>query len=128
MVAGNVMKSARQIFGIWAAAFDAHPKHWARFAGRYKWSVRGAAGGTCVLDCGIRPQVIEGDADTVDFEIVLSDADLVQLVRGELNPQLAFVERRIQVIGRTKHVLRFNMLLDSLLEETVSHSEAGFSA
>jgi hypothetical protein len=112
-----VMMGAREVFEIWAQAFEASPKTWARFAGRYKWTVRGADGGIAVLDCGIRPQVIDGDADDVDFEIILSDEDLLALVRGELNPQHAFLERRIHVIGKTKHVLRFNLLLESLLNQ-----------
>ncbi|MFN8389500.1 MAG: SCP2 sterol-binding domain-containing protein [Bdellovibrionota bacterium] len=116
--------STQQIFAIWADAFETSPKTWARFAGRYKWTVRGSSGGVCVLDCGIRPQVLHGDTDPVDFEIVLSEPDLFELVRGELNPQLAFLERRFQVIGKTKHVLRFNFLLESLLQLTADHSES----
>jgi|SRR5690606_23081298 len=43
--------------------------------------------------------VHEGRAEKADLTIRMSDQDLVQLFRGELNPMMAFMTGRIKVSG-----------------------------
>ena len=70
-----------------------------------------------MLDCGIRPHVKEFEGEATDFEIRLATDDFRALVQGELNPQVAFLERKLQTRGKMKHTLRFNLLLDALLDQ-----------
>ena len=103
------------VFSAWSAAFEADPKLWSRFAGRYLWCVGGDSG-KWLVDCGIRPRVKAFEGETVDFELHLAEQDFRLLVARELNPQNAFLERKFKVRGKTKHALRFNLLLEALLD------------
>ncbi len=107
---------AKEVFEIWAQLFTADPKTWARFAGRYRWVVSGVDGGMWTMECGVRPSVTPNCAETADFELRISVEDFLAMLRLELNPQIAFLERRMNVIGKTKYVLRFNLLLEQLLQ------------
>ena len=107
--------SSKPVFNRWRAAFEADPKTWTRYAGRYLWRIDGPDGGNWVLDCGIRPQVKEFEGEATDFEVRLAADDFGALIRGELNPQVAFLERKLQTRGKMKHTLRFNLLLEALL-------------
>ena len=49
----------------------------------------------------------------------MDSRSLLDLARGHLNPQFAFLQGRIAVRGRTKYALRFNLLLDQLIRATV---------
>ena len=100
------------IVGRWSAEFEANPKAWGRFAGRYVISIGDSR---WLFDCGLRPRISPYHGDTADFELSLGADDFRALTEGSLNPQAAFLERKLKVRGTTKHALRFNLLLDALL-------------
>ena len=138
------------VFQHWGQNFESAPNLWSRFPGRYSWvisksSTKVDSGGEILKSepeqaranaevwlCEIGPvsSVIHyGSSLSIpgsitpsssDCEIRLSEEDFLLLAKGYLNPQLGFAERRIVVRGRTKHVLRFNLLLDRLVQESTS--------
>jgi len=70
-----------------------------------------------LLECGIRSQLSSYSGSDADVEVVMAEKDFLALMRRELNPQLAFLERKLLIRGKTKHVLRFNLLLELLIDE-----------
>lgn len=108
-----------RVFEHWSQVVEADPRSFNRFAGRYKWSLEGEQGGSWLFDCvSKQARVIKESRDSADFEIQLTCDNFLSLARGELNPQLGFLEKQLRVSGKTKYVLRFNLLLDSLLQKT----------
>jgi putative sterol carrier protein len=71
----------------------------------------GSAGGD-----GKRSRVRAGapDAgDSADLTLTLSDADFVKLVAGKLNPQQAFLTRRLKIAGAMSLAMKLQPILDA---------------
>jgi len=101
------------IVARWSAEFEANPKEWGKYAGRYVIAV--GDNSRWLFDCGLRPRVSAYQGDPADFELTISAADFRALTDGTLNPQTAFLERKLKIRGKTKYALRFNLLLEALL-------------
>ena len=70
-------------------------------------------------DCMHGQRRTETDRETeIDCEIRLLANDFLLLVSGRLNPQIGFARRQITVRGSTKYVLRLNLLLEKLIQDS----------
>ncbi|MBP9837284.1 MAG: SCP2 sterol-binding domain-containing protein [Proteobacteria bacterium] len=103
------------VFTYWSGLFHSDSKNWSRFAGKYRWNISGENGGTWIQDCSSIPKIYQDEISDVDFQINISQDDFLAIIKKELNPQIAVLEKRIRVSGKIKHSLRFNLLLDKLI-------------
>lgn len=107
------------VFSHWSHRIESDPGFWSRFPGRYLWEISGAQSGSWLLDIGNEPLLRPSRGEQADFTIRMDSRSLLDLARGHLNPQFAFLQGRIAVRGRTKYALRFNLLLDQLIRATI---------
>ena len=117
--------TSQDIFNNWVRAFESDPQAWSRLASDYRWTVSGPGGGSITLSCQSRPRATIGAAGPVDCEISIAENDFVKLISGELNPQAAFLEKRIKLKAKTKYALRLNFLLESLIDFQHRYAEPG---
>lgn len=108
------------IFQHWARCFEVDSHAWSRYGGRYVITITDKPGERWLVECGTRSQVKSYSGSDIDVELFISEGDFLLLMRRELNPQHAFLDRRLHIRGKTKHVLRFNLLLEMLIEEVSS--------
>ena len=76
----------------------------------YKFAVGGDQGGTWLVDLSAAPgSVTEGDGDAM-CTITIKDTDLVDIVNGKLNSQMAFMSGKLKVAGDMSLALKLNAL------------------
>lgn len=51
--------------------------------------------------------------DSADLTLTLTDADFVKLVSGKLNPQQAFLTRRLKIAGAMSLAMKLQPILDA---------------
>ncbi len=83
----------------------------------YKLNVLGEKRRSFVFDFTSKPTIYEGDA-VVDAEVSLSGDDLVLIAKRELNPQEAYLGKRLRVHGLLTAIVMFNIFFQSVLGET----------
>lgn len=78
--------------------------------GRYRVEVKGNAGGTwtVVVDKGLQVANERQDAEVV---LSLQQKDFIQLVNGDLNPQMGILAQKIRLQGDVRKVASFQTLL-----------------
>ena len=78
----------------------------------YQFDVTGNTGGQwTILLNGDNSSVSRGTSDTPHCTITIADVDLVNLVEGRLNPQLAFMTGKLKVKGDFGLALKLGSLL-----------------
>lgn len=103
------------VFSRWAHIIESDPGFWSRFPGRYLWEISGPTAAVWLLDVSGEAVLRPSHGEQADFCIRMDSRNFLELARGSLNPQLAFLNGQITVRGRTKYALRFNLLLDQLV-------------
>jgi len=76
----------------------------------YKFNITGDQGGTWRLKCNDDLGIEEGDGDA-DVTYTLSDSDFVDMVQGNLNPQMAFMTQKLKVEGDMGMALKLGNFL-----------------
>lgn len=99
--------SPESIVRNWTARVLANADRVAAIGARCRLVVSGEGGGAWVFACRTPVAVLEDKgASPVDCTIAVSSGDLVRWAQGDLNPQVAFMERRLTVSGDGMVALR----------------------
>ncbi len=86
-----------------------------RLSGKYRIELKGYQGGIWSLDVGDDIEIINR-REEADVVIAMQQKDFLQVVNGELNPQLALLSRKIKVTGDIKKAVALQSLLAPAME------------
>jgi len=87
---------------------------WAESAGDvvFQFHVSGETGGSWVVDLNRSGEwVSEGQNDAADCTIGLSEDDLIAIVNGQLNPNMAYMLGKLRITGNISLSLKIPSLL-----------------
>ena len=106
------VENARQIFETHLPArFESKPDLVEKINAVYKFVVQGDGGGTWVVDLTqAGGKVTESDGDAA-CTITVGATDLVDIVNGKLNGQMAFMSGKLKVAGDMGLALKLGNLL-----------------
>ncbi len=76
----------------------------------YKFVVTGDDGGVWRIHCKDEPSVEEGEGEA-DCTLTISDKNFVKMVNGKLNPQMAFMMRKLKVEGEMALALKLGSFI-----------------
>jgi predicted lipid carrier protein YhbT len=97
----------------WEALVGSYPDLFKEVRGRFVFQIEGA--GRIYMDCLSTPPLLEFDSvRTAECEVRVALEDLIAIVKGELNPQLAFLQGRVKLSGDLGGALRLNVLFKQL--------------
>ena len=75
-------------------------------------SLTGEGAGRWVIDCSKDPAEVRQDATAkAEMTISMEGADLIKMVEGELNPQMAFLAGKVKVEGNLGLAIKLGQLL-----------------
>ena len=78
----------------------------------YQFNVSGDEGGNWFVDLKSDPaEVKEGTNDAAQCTITVGDSDLVDIVTGKLNPQMAFMSGKIKIAGDMSLAMKLGSVL-----------------
>lgn len=66
---------------------------------KYKFVVTGDGGGTWMVDFTKPGGTIKKADETADCTVTITSADLVDIVNGKVNPQMAFMMGKLKISG-----------------------------
>ena len=79
----------------------------------YEFQITGDDGGVWTLDLKGEPATVkEESTDTADCTIVMQDDSFVQMINGDLKPQMAFLTGKLKVTGNMGLALKLTVLFD----------------
>ncbi|GMT49653.1 MAG: sterol-binding domain-containing protein [bacterium] len=76
----------------------------------YKFVITGDDGGVWRIHCKDEPSIEEGEGEA-DCTITMSDKNFVKMVSGKLNPQMAFMMRKLKVEGEMSLALKLGSFM-----------------
>ena len=78
----------------------------------YQFHISGPVGGEWSVDC-TQPggAVSSGQAEGADCTVHCTDADLLSIVNGKLNPQMAFMSGKLKIQGDMGLALKLQQIL-----------------
>jgi hypothetical protein len=78
--------------------------------GRYRFELRGYQGGVWTVNLGDKLDVVNRREDA-DVVFTMQRKIFLQVVNGEINPQLAFLAKKVKLSGDVKRALQFQEIL-----------------
>ena len=78
--------------------------------GKFQLRITGAAARSWTIDLRDR-SVKEGNGSPTDATLTIRDAHLAEILRGNLDPQIAFVQGKLRVDGDIQKAIEFGALL-----------------
>jgi putative sterol carrier protein len=82
--------------------------------GRFQLCITGASDQRWTVDLGER-SVREGNGKSADATLTIRDAHLAEILRGNLDPQIAFVQGKLRVDGDINKAIEFGALLPKVV-------------
>lgn len=82
--------------------------------GRFQLRITGAADRSWMIDLEER-SVTEGNGTPTDATLTIRDAHLAEILRGNLDPQIAFVQGKLRVDGDINKAIEFGSLLPKVV-------------
>lgn len=79
-------------------------------AGKFRIEIKGYQGGVWTMDLGDQLSIVNRREDA-DIVMTMYQRDFLQLVNGELNPQLALLAQKLKVSGDLHKAIAFQSLL-----------------
>jgi WS/DGAT/MGAT family acyltransferase len=96
------------------ATLEDAPKDRSLGAGRFQLRITGAADRQWTVDLQER-SVTEGNGQPTDATLTIRDAHLADILRGKLDPQIAFVQGKLRVDGDINKAIEFGALLPKVV-------------
>ncbi len=96
------------------ATLEDAPKDRSLGAGRFQLRITGAADRRWTVDLQER-SVTEGNGQPADATLTIRDAHLADILRGKLDPQIAFVQGKLRVDGDINKAIEFGALLPKVV-------------
>ena len=104
--------SAAEAFQRINALYLADRGSWDWIGIRSRWRLLGPDGGDWDLDLRDGSGVSRETSEVADCEVEMQAEQFLELIRGELNPQLAFQKGTLRAAGKRFAVLKLNFLFD----------------
>jgi putative sterol carrier protein len=82
--------------------------------GKFQLRITGADERSWMIDLGER-SVTEGNGRPADATLTIRDAHLAEILRGNLDPQIAFVQGKLRVDGDINKAIEFGSLLPKVV-------------
>ena len=76
----------------------------------YQFTITGDQGGIWRINCNENLGIEEGEGQS-DCTITLSDKDFIDMIDGKLNPQMAFMMKKITVKGDISLAMKLGSIL-----------------
>lgn len=106
------ISSVKQFFAEVMPEVVSNPEKSAGMNSTYQFSISGDDGGEWNLALADGTgKVSEGTADGADCTVSCTDADWLKIVKGELNPQMAFMQGKIKIKGNMGLALKLQGFL-----------------
>lgn len=78
----------------------------------YQFNVSGPGGGAWSVDCTAPGGLVSpGTAGAARCTVVITDADLLNVVNGKLNPQMAFMSGKLKIQGDMGLAMKLQQIL-----------------
>ena len=78
----------------------------------YQFNVSGPGGGAWSVDCTAPGGLIsQGTSPSARCTVVITDADLINVVNGRLNPQMAFMSGKLKIQGDMGLAMKLQQIL-----------------
>ncbi len=95
-----------------AKNLEEHPEKVAGLQAVYLFDITGDDGGKWTLTCdGSTGTIAEGVEGEPQCTITMGDADFVEMITGDLNPQMAFMTGKLKVQGDIGLALKIQAIL-----------------
>ncbi len=89
-----------------------NPDKVAGLVATYLFDLSGDDGGKWTLACdGEKAEISEGEQGEIQCTISMTDADFVEMMSGQLNPQMAFMTGKLRVQGDIGLAIKIQALL-----------------
>lgn len=104
--------SVSQFFNEIMPEIVSNPEKSAGMNATYQFSIDGDDGGEWNLELADgSAKVSEGEAESSDCTVMATDEDWLKIVKGELNPQMAFMQGKIKIKGNMSLALKLQGFL-----------------
>jgi len=110
---GEPVQSVRDLFERhMPERLRAKPDVVAKINAVYQFNVSGPGGGAWSVDCTAPGGLVsEGTSAAARCTVVITDADLVNVVNGRLNPQMAFMSGKLKIQGDMGLAMKLQQIL-----------------
>jgi hypothetical protein len=110
---GEPVQSVKEIFERhMPARLKAKPDVVAKINAVYQFNISGPGGGAWSVDCTAPGGAIsEGTSAAARCTVAMTDADLVNVVNGKLNPQMAFMSGKLKIQGDMGLAMKLQQIL-----------------
>jgi putative sterol carrier protein len=91
---------------------QAKPDVVAKINAVYQFSISGPDGGTWTVDCTAPGgKVSSGPSPAARCTVTATDKDLLSIVNGKLNPQMAFMSGKLRIAGDIGLAMKLQLIL-----------------
>ena len=90
------------------------PKDRSLGEGKFQLCITGTADKSWLIDLQDR-SVTEGNGHPTDATLTIRDAHLAEILKGKLDPQIAFVQGKLRVDGDINKAIEFGALLPKVV-------------
>jgi hypothetical protein len=110
---GEPVLSVKEVFERhMPARLKAKPDVVAKINAVYQFNISGPGGGAWSVDCTAPGGAIsEGTSASARCTVAMTDADLVNVVNGKLNPQMAFMSGKLKIQGDMGLAMKLQQIL-----------------